>query len=143
MARSSFTHNSVQGRLTPPHTGGHGRSSWAQGLLRGRNTHLPVSSLSATPPPKMLMFNYSASSSAIPAVGRHICHLSQARHGSAFPSGRLCTPAVYKTWADKFSEKKVIFTSARQVQPPNGARRTGPGCRNFTFISADMRRREL
>lgn len=68
MAKSSFTHNSVQGRLTPPHTGGHGRSSWAQGLRRGRNTHFPVSSLSATPPPKMLVFNYSASSSAIPAV---------------------------------------------------------------------------
>lgn len=68
MAKSSFTHNSAQGHLTLPHTGGHGRSSWAQGLLRGRNTHLPVSSLSATPPPKMLLFNYSASSSAIPAV---------------------------------------------------------------------------
>lgn len=140
MAKSSFTHNSAQGRLTPPHTGGHGRSSWAQGLRRGRNTHFPVPSLSATPPPKMLVFNYSASSSAMEDTSV-IFLKPRARHGFAFPSERLCAWRLQnRGW--EILREKVLFISARQVQPPNGARRAGAGCRNFTFISADVRRQE-
>lgn len=119
MAKSIFTHNSVQERLTPPYTGGHGRSSWAQGSPRGRNTHFIVSSLSANPSSKNCSWlTIQRVPLPSPRWRTHLSFISsrsdsygiksQACHGFAFPFKRLCTPGVYKTGPDKFWEKKLF-----------------------------------